>query len=323
MRSYQPPYSLTPTILRTVAEIAAILGELRSLRIQKPNPVLRKQNSIRTIQGSLAIEGNSFNLEQVSTILEGKRVLGKPKELREVKNAIECYSKLTEFDPLSVKSFLAAHRILMHRLVDRPGGFRAGGVGILKGSKVSHIAPKAIQVPGLMDQLFSYLKHSEDLDLIKSCVFHYEVEFIHPFEDGNGRIGRLWQTLILVCHNPIFQFVPTESQIFRNQADYYHVLGVCDKQGESTLFIEWMLGTILASLKEFSILCLPDVETLHARLESARRTFGDLAFSRLDYLRCVKTISAPTASRDLAAAVEEGTLVKTGNKRTTQYRFAK
>jgi Fic family protein len=209
----------------------------------------------------------------------------------------------------------------MRGLVDKPGRFRLGAVGILKGSQVSHIAPKAMHVPALIDQLLGYLNKSKELDLIKSCVFHYEFEFIHPFEDGNGRIGRLWQTLILSRYNPIFEFIPIESQIFSNQREYYKALETCDKKGDSTYFIEWMLSIILGSLREFSSLCLPEVENFESRIENARTEFGRRKFTRQDYMRIIKTVSAPTASRDLATAVQKKILVKIGDKRTTQYSF--
>lgn len=322
MSLYQPPYSITPEILKLATQIAGVLGELKSLRITKPNPVLRKQNSIRTIQGSLAIEGNSFSLGQVSAVLEGKRVLGKPREILEVKNAIECYSRISKYDPVSTKSLLDAHRVLMKGLVDRPGKFRSGAVGILKGSKVSHIAPKAGRVPELIEQLLGFVKKSKELDLIKGCVFHYEFEFIHPFEDGNGRIGRLWQTLILARYNPIFEYIPVESQVHAHQREYYKVLEACDKKGDSTAFVEWMLGIVLQSLQEFSSLCLPEVESFETRIESAMKEFVRREFTRLDYMTFLKTISAPTASRDLATAVKKKILIMNGDKRTARYFFA-
>lgn len=321
MADYQPPYRITAEILNAVTQISEVLGELKSLRVSRPSPVLRKQNSIRTIQASLAIEGNSFSLSQVSAVLEGKRVLGKPKEIQEVRNAIECYGTLSELDPCSVKSLLFAHKVLMEDLLPKSGYFRAGAVGILKGSKVSHIAPKASHVPTLIEQLLGYLKKSKDLDLIKSCVFHYEFEFIHPFPDGNGRMGRLWQTLVLMRHNPLFEFVPVESQVHANQAEYYQVLEVCDRAGDSTAFIEWMLKVILKSLREFSSVCLPESENFETRIQVARKEFGHRKFTRSEYLRLMKTISAPTASRDLAQAVKAGALKKSGDKRTTVYSF--
>lgn len=323
MAAYQPPYEITPQILESVMQISEVLGELKSLRISKPNPILRKQNSIRTIQGSLAIEGNSFNLNQVSALLEGKRVLGHPKEIREVKNTIDCYGKLSKLDPLSSKSLLLAHQILMKGLIPKPGCFRTSAVGILKGTQVSHIAPKASRVPELMVQLLGYLKSSKDLALIKSCVFHYEFEFIHPFQDGNGRMGRLWQSLILARYNPIFEFIPVESLIHKHQPEYYKVLETCDKKGDSTAFIEWMLEIIYRSLKEFAEVCLPEVATFESRMEIARQAFGTKPFTRAEYLKLVKTVSAPTASRDLALAVKMKTLIKAGDKRTSSYSFAK
>ncbi len=321
MADYQPPYKITAEILKTISEISEVLGELKSLRVSRPNPVLRKRNSIRTIQGSLAIEGNSLSLSQVSAVLEGKRVLGKPKELQEVKNAIVSYERLSKLNPTLLGSLLSTHKILMEGLVPKPGRLRSGAVGILKGTKVSHIAPKAARVPELVDQLLGYLKKSKDLPLIKSCVFHYEFEFIHPFDDGNGRMGRLWQTLILTKFNPIFEYIPVESQIHAHQAEYYRVLEACDKKGESTEFIEWMLRIILRSLNEFSAVCLPEGESFETRIDVARREFGEREFTRADYLKLIKTISAPTASRDLAHAVKIKILQKSGDKRLTTYSF--
>ncbi len=321
MADYRPPYQITPEILKTISEISEVLGELKSLRVSRPNPVLRKQNSIRTIQGSLAIEGNSFSLSQVSAVLEGKRVLGKPKELQEVKNAIASYERLSKLNPTLLDSLLGAHKTLMKGLIPKSGNFRSGAVGILKGTKVSHIAPKAAMVPVLVAQLLGYLKKSKDLALIKSCVFHYEFEFIHPFDDGNGRMGRLWQTLILTKFNPIFEYIPVESQVHANQAEYYRALEACDKKGDSTEFIEWMLRIILKSLQEFSTVCLPARETFETRIEIARREFGGRDFTRADYLKLIKTISAPTASRDLAHAVKVKTLQRIGADRLTTYSF--
>lgn len=321
MEPYQPPYRITPEVLKQISLISEVLGELKSLRVTKPNPVLRKQNSIRTIQGSLAIEGNSFSLSQVTAVLEGKKVLGHPKEIQEVKNAIEVYGKLSKLDAISSKSLLLAHQMLMSSLLPKSGRYRVGAVGIIKGSKVSHIAPKASQVPGLIEQLLGYLKTSKDLGLIKSCVFHYEFEFIHPFDDGNGRMGRLWQTLILTRYNPIFEFIPVESQIHQHQAAYYKVLESCDKKGDSTEFIEWMLDIIHRSLSEFGKVCLPEVDSFEVRIEVARKAFGRKEFDRAAYLKLIKTVSAPTASRDLALAVERKLLTRDGEKRTSVYRF--
>lgn len=323
MADYQPPYRITPEILKTISEISEVLGELKSLRVSRPNPLLRKQNSIRTIQGSLAIEGNSLSLSQVSAVLEGKRVLGKPKELQEVKNAIASYERLSKLVPTRLDSLLTAHKILMKGLVPKSGNFRSGAVGILKGTQVSHVAPKAARVPELMGQLLGYLKKSKDLPLIKSCVFHYEFEFIHPFEDGNGRMGRLWQTLILTKFNPIFEYISVESQIHTHQAECYRVLEACDKKGDSTEFIEWMLRIIWSSLREFSAVYLPERESFDTRIGVARKEFGDREFTRAEYLRLIKSISAPTASRDLAQAVKIKILQKSGDKRLTSYLFRK
>ncbi|NDG83666.1 MAG: Fic family protein [Proteobacteria bacterium] len=316
-----PPYSLTPGIIERISEISEILGELRAYRTSRPDPVLRKQNSIRTIHGSLAIEGNSFSLNQMTALMNGKRVVGPKKEILEVQNTIRAYSSLSAFKPDDSKSLLRAHQLLMEGLLPRPGRFRSSAVGILKGSKVAHIAPKAAQVPELIENLLRYLKQSKDHPLIKSCVFHYEFEFIHPFEDGNGRLGRLWQTRILMKLNPIFEWIPIESQIHKHQTEYYRALEASDRAGDSTRFMEWMLGIISEALLDFARDFRPSQETAQIRLETAKKHFKDTSFGRKEYLKLLKSISSPTASRDLAKGVEEGILIRTGEKRLATYRF--
>jgi len=245
----QPPYSITPEILKLVESIGVSIGEINGRYLTKSAPQLRKENRIRTIQASLAIEGNSLSLEQITAILNGKKVIGPQREIIEVRNAIATYDILETFDPCSVKSFLLAHGMLMKELVDDPGKFRRASVGIMHGSKVAHIAPPAASVQPLMNDLFKYTKTSPDSLLIKSCVFHYEVEFIHPFMDGNGRMGRLWQTLLLSKHHPVFASLPFETIIRDTQQEYYRALAASDKLGQSTPFITYMLGVIDEALR--------------------------------------------------------------------------
>lgn len=190
IKTMTPPFTITIRILEQVAKIERLIGRLESLDHPKPQPYLRKSNRVRTVQGSLAIEGNTLNLDQVTALIEGKTVIGKQSEIQEVLNAIQVYDQLSEFKPLSLKSILKAHRMMMTKLIPSAGKWRSGNVGIMTGSQVSHVAPSAENVPHLMKELFDFLKSDKSHPLIKSSVFHYELEFIHPFEDGNGRVGR-------------------------------------------------------------------------------------------------------------------------------------
>ena len=316
-----PPLKLNESILNLVQSISELIGRWDGAQRPKPKVKLRKKNRIRSIQASLAIEGNSLSLEQVTAILENKRVLGPKKEVTEVINAIEAHGLLPSLQPWKEKDFLKLHSVLMKGLIPDSGKFRSSQVGVMKGAKVSHVAPPAIRVPNLIHELFSYGKISKMNPLVLSCIVHYEIEFIHPFMDGNGRMGRLWQSLILAKHYPVFEFVPVEDWIIKNQMGYYRALEESDKRGESGLFVEFMLERMLEALGE----------TLHPahfesvlpsdRLERARTFLGGGEFSRAEYLRAVGRISAATASRDLADGVRQGLLAIQGDKRTARYRF--
>ena len=286
----------------------------------KPPTELRKKNRIKTIQSSLEIEGNTLTEEQITALLENKRVLAPQKDIIEVQNAIKVYEKLSSFNPYSIKDLEKAHKILMNGLIDNAGKMRTSNVGIMKGSKVEHIAPNGSIVKGLMNDLFNYLKKDDDIVLIKSCVFHYEFEFIHPFLDGNGRMGRLWQTLILMQKYPVFEYLPIERIIKDNQATYYKVLSQSDKTGTSTPFIEFMLEVILQSLND---LLKTQNRTLTSsdRIDLYRNIVGSKEFSRKDYLLNFKEISEPTASRDLKWATQQDLLIKMGDKRLTKYQY--
>lgn len=250
MLPYDPPHTVTPAALTTVAEIAGLLGRLEALEMVGKVPVLRRENRIRSIHSSLAIENNTLSLEQVTAVIAGKRVLGPPREVQEVKNAFAAYEAMESWNPASSRDLLTAHRLLMNGLVDGAGKFRTGSVGIAQGKQIVHLAPPASGVPALMKELLGWLKRTDAHPLISGSIFHYELEFIHPFADGNGRIGRLWQTLILSRWNPLFAYLPVESVIRDRQTDYYKVLAKCDNAGNSTAFIEFLLDAILTALKE-------------------------------------------------------------------------
>ncbi len=315
-----PPYTITSKILQMVASISEKIGEVNATHLSKPPAELRKTNRIKTIQSSLEIEGNTLSLEQITAILENKRVLGPKKDILEVRNAIFAYESIDQFKSDRLQSLLKAHKLLMNGLIESPGKIRSKGVGIVKGSKIAHVAPGGQMVKPLLNDLLKYLKSSKDLTLIKSCVFHYEFEFIHPFLDGNGRLGRLWQTLILKEKYPVFEFIPVETIIKKRQELYYKSLSMADKAGNSTVFIEFMLGVILDSLEDLLSTqnsALSDVD----RLNLFKTFIANGSFTRKDYLRNFKEISAATASRDLREGVERGILEKSGDKRNTNYRF--
>jgi len=320
MRYQKPPYQISNSILRLIQEISQKIGEANTLNLDKPPTELRRNNRIKSIFSSLSIEGNSLSLDQVTSILNNKRILGPKNDIIEVKNAIETYDLLNVLDPTKKSDLIKAHKMLMRNLIKNPGKFRTGSVGIVKGDKIEHIAPPAQLVSNQISNLFSYIKDRDELTLIKSCVFHYEFEFIHPFPDGNGRMGRLWQTLILIQEFPIFEFIPIEHLIKNKQKEYYKVLSISDKQGHSTSFIEYMLNRINEAIEDLlNITNLQD--SFEIRIEKAKIIFDKKEFKRIDYMKLHKTISSATASRDLKKAVDLKLIFKKGDKRTTVYKF--
>lgn len=248
--SYEPPFKITSQIIDLISQISEAVGEINSLENSPRHLELRKENRIKTIHSSLAIENNSLSLEQITAIIEGKRVLGSPNEIQEVKNALQAYELLLTLNPYEEKDLLKAHKLMMADLVERNGKYRKDGVGIFDGNQVVHLAPPADRVPFLMSDLFEWLKNSDVHPLIKSCVFHYEFEFIHPFQDGNGRMGRLWQTVILKEWKSVFAWLPIETLIKENQVEYYNALNSSDSDANSTNFTVFMLQTILRTIKE-------------------------------------------------------------------------
>ena len=316
----KPPYKITGKILRLISSISEKIGEVNSAHLNKPPTELRKKNRIKTIHSSLEIEGNTLTIEQITAIIENKRVIGPKKDILEVKNAIAVYDKLDSLNPYNFDSFCEAHGMLMNGLVESAGRLRSKSVGIVKDAELAHVAPPCEMLKPLMNDLFDYLKNDEDLILIKSCVFHYEMEFIHPFIDGNGRMGRLWQTLILKDAYPVFEFLPIESLIKERQEQYYESLGKSDNTGESTVFIEYMLEIILESLQE--LLSIQNVSLTNVdRIILFKSIVKNDFFTRKAYLNNFREISSATASRDLKFAVENGLIEKMGDKNTTRYRY--
>jgi Fic family protein len=313
----RPPYDITQKILKQISTISVQIGEVNANYLNKQSPQLRKQNRIKTIHSSLKIEGNTLTEEQITALIEKERVVGPKKDIQEVLNAIKVYDNLNRLKFYSEKSFLKAHLELMNGLDESAGKYRKQGVGIVKGTKIEHVAPPFKNVPYLMKDLFHYLKNKEELTLIKSCVFHYEMEFIHPFLDGNGRMGRLWQTLILMHEYPVFEFLPFETLISETQDKYYKALAMSDKSGKSTIFIEYMLGVIQASLEHllnYNHRILKDMDRL-----AYFSNLGIKEFNRKDYMNIFKNISSATASRDLKKGIELNMFKSIGEANKTKY----
>jgi Fic family protein len=314
-----PPYQITPVILKLIASVSEKLGQINAKYLDKPSVKLRKENQIKTIHSSLSIEGNTLTTGQITALLDKKRVIGPEKDVNEVLNAINVYQRLNSFNPTSSTSFLKAHEMLMNGLISDNGKYRTSGVGIVSGNQMAHMAPPSENVPYLMNDLFDFLKESNEIALIKSCVFHYEMEFIHPFMDGNGRMGRLWQTLLLMQDYPVFEFIPFENIIHKTQNEYYQALSASDKLGASTPFIEYMLQVINNAL-HIMLESSPQILSAEDRL----RYFVERCkpeFSRKDYLSVFKEISTATASRDLKLGIELGMFEKEGDKIKTIYRM--
>lgn len=315
MKNKKPPYEITNTIIDSVAEIAELVGKLTSTNQLSSNPTLRRSNRIRTIYGSLAIEQNTLSLEQVTAVLNGKHVLAPPKDIAEVKNAYEIYERLDELDPYSVDDLLTAHGIMTRELVDESGMFRTRPVGVVdQEGRVLHFGTLPQYVPDLVMELLDWVKNSDVHMLIRSCVFHYEFELIHPFADGNGRVGRLWHTLLLSKWNPAFAWLPVESIIHDRQQEYYAAINASNDAGESTVFIEFMLSAIKASLID-AINARDDVsdgamDKATMRWKQIEKFLETHPYIMNADVRALCGVSAATANRILASLVAESKLVK-------------
>lgn len=281
-KAYTPPYTITDKTVNLISAITEIVSQITIRDNMSNNPRLRRENRIRTIHASLAIENNTLSLDQVTDIINGKRILGAPNEICEVKNAFEVYNKLLELNPYSVKDMLLANKILMNKLTKEAGTFRSGGVGVFAGEQLVHMAPSANQVPHLIKELVDWAKKADVHPLIKSSVFHYEFEFIHPFADGNGRMGRMWQTLLLYQWKPLFGWLPIETLIRERQEEYYNVLGDCDHSADSGKFIEFLLKAVydtlteIASTEQVTVQVTVQVESLLKRMEDREYSTKEL-----------------------------------------------
>ena len=247
------PFQITSNILKLTAEISELVGRMGTLTDVARSPQLRRSNRIKTIYSSLAIEQNTLSLEQVTAVLSGKRVLAPPKDVAEVQNAFEIYDRLDELDPYSIDDLLTAHAVMMRGLRDDAGEFRTRPVGVVDNQgNILHIGTLPAYVPQLVAELLDWAENNDNPLLIKSCVFHYEFELIHPFADGNGRVGRLWHTLLLSRWNPMFAWVPVESIIHDRQSDYYKAINESNNAADSTCFIEFMLSAVKSALLEIT-----------------------------------------------------------------------
>lgn len=238
--SYKPPYKITPKIIDLVSKISEAVGSFYAQEELR----LHRINRIKTIQGSLAIEGNTLSTDQITAILDGKPVIAPINEVQEIRNAIKAYELLDKLNFNSLDDLLKVHLTMEAGLIDDAGHFRSGGVGVASGEEIIHYAPPAERVPQLMKELFEWLNNTEEHPLIKSCIFHYEFEFIHPFSDGNGRTGRLWQTLILSNWRPVFKNLPIENIVYKYRKEYYRAIAISGGEDGCTPFIEFILGVI-------------------------------------------------------------------------------
>ena len=260
MSKYQPPFHMTDKITNLTAAICELLGQIKILSRGNLAPHLRKENRIRTIHSSLSIEHNSLTLEQVTAIIDGRRILGNPVEIQEVKSAYTAYEMMLTLDPYSVDDLLKAYKTMMNELISENGRFRSGGVGVFNGKVLVHMAPPANMVPGQIQDLFTWYKTAEIHPLIRSSIFHYEFEFIHPFADGNGRMGRMWHSLLLGRWNEIFYWLPVEDLIRLRQEEYYNALGKSDTDADSCAFVEFLLQVIMDTLQNTTVVGNDDVE---------------------------------------------------------------
>lgn len=339
MSDYKPPFHMTDRMTSLIAEISEQVGRITVLQEGTVSPHLRRENRIRTIHSSLAIEHNSLSLEQVTAILDGKRVLGNPNEIREVQNAYEAYELMLRLNPASVDDLLNAHKLMMNGLVPENGRFRSGGVGVFDGEALIHMAPPAKFVPEHIHNLFAWYQQSELHPLIKSAVFHYEFEFIHPFADGNGRMGRMWHSLLLGHWKELFFWLPIEELIQSRQKEYYDALGAADAQADSAGFVELMLAIIRDSLTEVAVVRRSAVQvsdqdsdqvtdqekTPPERLLSA---LGDETLSAVELMERLELSHRPTFRKNyLNPALAQKLIVRTipdkPNSRNQKYRKSK
>lgn len=325
-KSYEPPFSITPDIINAVAAISEAIGRIAAFDTQAGSLRLRRANRIRTIHGSLAIEGNTLSEAQITAILDGKRVIAPPREVQEVKNALAAYEHFADWAPQNEAHLLEAHRLMLAGLIDEAGAYRSGGVGVMADGQVIHMAPPASRVPQLMEDLLGWIASTEHHPLIASSVFHYEFEFIHPFGDGNGRMGRLWQSLMLAQWHPLFANLPVESLIFERQQAYYQALQDSTRATDSAAFVRFMLTAIRDALEQHTPQVTPQVSPQVADLLKAMQGQGAVVYDR-EALQALLGLSDRKSFRErylkpaLALELIEMTRPDKPNSRLQQYRL--
>lgn len=312
MRNRKPPFEITTAILDDIAEIAELVGHVNASQDLSANPTLRRTNRIRTIYSSLAIEQNTLSLDQVTAVLNGKRVIAPPKDIAEVKNAYEIYEMMESLNPYSVDDLLSAHGVMTRGLVDESGCFRSGPVGVVdKQGNILHFGTLPDYVPGLVMELLNWVRESDFHMLIKSCVFHYELELIHPFADGNGRIGRLWHTLLLTQWKPMFAWLPVESIIHDRQDEYYRAINRSNNEAASTSFIEFMLSAMKEALMEaVQVRNTENMSREDQRWYQIKRFLKKNGTITNANVREIFRVSSSTANRILAKMTDDGKIQK-------------
>ena len=326
---YIPPFTVSADAINLIAEISAQI-ERYAIRLEQEDGLrLRKANRIKTIHSSLAIEGNTLSEDEVRDIIDGKSVVAPIRQIQEVKNAIQTYEMYPTLDAFKEKDLLRAHSVMMQALVDDAGRYRRGGVGVYGEKGLVHLAPPADRVPLLMKDLFDWLQHSKDHLLIRSCVFHYEFEFIHPFIDGNGRTGRLWQSLILGKLHPLFEHLPVENMVYSNQQQYYNAITASSKAGQSGPFIDFMLGEIYKTLKAHQGAPLQK-QVPNKVPNKLKKEFPDISDATWDVYIALKSnhsasseeisaslgISSRMVRKHIASLREAGIIVRIGSNKT-------
>lgn len=328
---YKPPFTLSAKAVGLIADIAAQM-ERFAIRMEQSDAVmLRKVNRIKTIHSSLAIEGNTLHEDEVADIIAGKNVVAPIREIQEVKNAIRVYDEFEKLDPFSMDDLLRAHGLMMSALTDDAGHFRRGGVGVYSESGLVHMAPPADRVHGLMSDLFGWLKNADDHLLVRSCVFHYEFEFIHPFIDGNGRMGRLWQSLILSRWHPAFAHLPVENMVYSNQQAYYDAIAQSTQQGECSPFIDFMLEEIHKSVLQHKgePLDAPANAPVNAPVNISKRQAAIIdilrnnPYTTYDEMAMTLDVDRSTITRNIAALKDMGILIRMGEDKNGYWKLNK
>ena len=323
---YKPPLEITNKMLTLSISITEKVGKVNSFNSLKRMPILRRNNKIKSIHSSLAIEANSLSINQVKDVIEGKVVLGPLKEIQEVKNAYNAYSNITNFDGYSEQDLLKAHFLLTNSVCDLPGKYRNHGEGVFDGSKVIFVAPPHDLVPSLMKDLFKWLKNDEEMPmLIKSCIFHYEFVFIHPFSDGNGRLARLWQNILLCKWKPVFEYIPIESFIKKYQPEYYNKIALCHSIGKSNDFIEFMLTLIDSTLDDILFNIQRECENISDQVNKLLSVLeDDIPYSANEIMKRLNIKSKETLRNTyLNPAIENGlirmTIIDKPNSKNQKY----